>query len=199
MKRHIVAVLTLAATSLVLSVSNATLLDGGGDLSYVDVLDITWLHNPNTVAGSADDDGSFNTDGLMTGANAAAPVAPLVSGNFDDWGLASMSVAGELPTGSVDYRPRDDWNEYGGIFCATERELACRDNEPAHTYRYHLTPIGATPPVHSHRDLRGDQGLVQNIQTFHLSRTTTPEGIPGLWQYGFYGGAMRLEIRFLWR
>ena len=58
-----------------------------GQAVYDSDLDITWLANANAGAGSAFDNGSSNTDGLMTWTNAGAWAASLTVGGFTGWRL----------------------------------------------------------------------------------------------------------------
>lgn len=68
-------------------VTHATLWDRGDGMIYDDVLDITWLQNANSGAGSSYDDGFDAGDGRMSWSNAMDWTANLEYGGFDDWRL----------------------------------------------------------------------------------------------------------------
>ena len=70
------------------STANATLISRlGGQAFYDDVLDITWLADVNTAAGSVFDDGSSSTDGRMTWASANNWAASLNISGVTGWRL----------------------------------------------------------------------------------------------------------------
>jgi len=200
--------------SLLLLVSaqvNASLFDRGGGLIYDDVLDITWLQDANYAAteltdarrddiistvGSVDGhtlatgdfikDGSGNYTGTMTWWGAVAWADTLDFGDFNDWRLASISVAAGLPTGStIPTSPPD------GCFEATSTEELCRDNELEYMYYYNLAGNFGD-------SLEGDQTVnggtpaefaLNNIQSGYLSGTEFARPDLGLdgnaWHFDF--------------
>jgi hypothetical protein len=132
----------------------------GGSAAYDDVLDITWL-----------------TDAALSGsdtwANQLAWVAGLNSANhlgFNDWRLASMSVAAGLPTGTA----------ASVIDCSTIWPLLCQDNELGYMFYHNLGGSSAD-------DLTGDRTVgdvtLTNIQPLYWSGTES--GITNSWMYHF--------------
>lgn len=65
----------------------ATLIDRGNGLIYDSDQNITWLQDANFNAGSRFDDGSSNSDGLMTWASAIVWADRLEFGGFSNWRL----------------------------------------------------------------------------------------------------------------
>jgi len=153
--------------------AQAATFDRGNGLIYDDVLDITWLQNANLGAGSIFDDGSNNTDGRMTWNSAVAWADDLSFGGFDDWRLASMSVAGGLPTGSGSGASIVD--------CSTATELSCRDNELG--YMFYQNLVG-----NSGDNLIGNQGLFENISVTHWSGTELAPNPVGAFFFVFNNG-----------
>ncbi len=94
---RLAAVLALAAA--VPLASQAALHARDGDLDSVvdgyfdDVLNLTWVRNANLAAGSAQDDGVSNSDGLMTWASAQTWVAGLTVAGVAGWRLPSIDSA----------------------------------------------------------------------------------------------------------
>ena len=78
----------LLAAGLFTVSAQAALYDRGNGLIYDDVLDITWMQDANYAQTTG-----FDSDGLMTWADANAWADQLSYGGFDDWRLAS---AGEI-------------------------------------------------------------------------------------------------------
>jgi len=156
--------------------ASAALIDRGGGLIYDTVLDITWTQNANLCA----DDGVCPT----TWDAAVAWADGLVFGGFDDWRLASMSVAGGLPTGSAS----------SVVNCATASEADCRDNELGYMYYHNLTPAGDTPPTDSLTDLTGNRTTadgsvtINNIQSGYWSGTEFAPDPGGAWFFVFFNG-----------
>lgn len=90
----------------------------GGAAAYDDVLDITWL----TDAGLSGSLGWADQLAWVAALNAARHLG------FDDWRLASMSVASGLPTGTTT-----------AVFdCDTVWEPLCRDNELSYMFFHNL-------------------------------------------------------------
>jgi hypothetical protein len=112
----------MAAAGLLLAGggAQAALVDAGNGLVNDTVLDITWVAD----AGLSNDQlsGAANWQDLVDWAE------NLVYAGYDDWRLASMSVAAGTPTGSTD----------SIIDCSTDTEANCRDNELAYMYTYYL-------------------------------------------------------------
>ena len=123
---------------------------GGTDYqaAYDDALEITWL-----------------TDADLSGAGTWQDqldwVSSLNSANhlgFNDWRLASMSVAAGLPTGTTN----------SVVDCSSVSETACRDNELGYMYYHNLSGNFGD-------DLRGDQTVgdvtLTDIQPLYWSGT----------------------------
>ena len=96
--------------------AEAALVDAGNGLINDTVLNITWV-----------------ADASLSGAQSWSDLVQwaedLVYGGYDDWRLASMSVAAGTPTGATD----------SIIDCATDTEANCRDNELGYMYTYYLS------------------------------------------------------------
>jgi hypothetical protein len=73
---------------------------------------------------------------------------------FEDWRLASISVAAGLPTGATN----------SVVDCSTATELESRDNELGYMFYRNLGGMLGD-------DLTGDQGLFTDIQDFYWSGT----------------------------
>lgn len=124
-KSHIIGALCAVQFSLITVPANAALVSRlGGAAAYDNVLNITWLTD-GTLSGSG------------TWAGQVAWVDSLNTANhlgFNDWRLASMSVAAGLPTGTA---------ASGSVIdCEMATELACRDNELGYMYYHNLDGIG---------------------------------------------------------
>lgn len=145
--------------------ASATLVDRGGGLIYDDVLNITWTQNANLWGQT----GSW--EAAVEWADA------LVFGGFDDWRLASMSVAGGLPTGSA----------FSVIDCSTATEAACRDNELGYMHYHNLGGSAGD-------DLRGSQGPFTNIQFTNWSGTAYP-ALSFAWDFIFGDGSQSLFVK----
>lgn len=113
MKRSL---LLAAAATLVASQPHAELLDrditgdGIADAYYDTVLNISWLADASSGAGSTFDDGNLPNDGRFTWEAAAAYVASLNVGGVTDWRLPTA-----LPTclGYCQITTPDNGNELG--------------------------------------------------------------------------------------
>lgn len=118
-KLHFLTIFCAIACTHITMSANAALVGrlpmthGGTDFqaAYDTVLDITW------VTDAALGGGKFNHWD-----DAVAWASNLDYLGFDDWRLASMSVAGDNPP----------------INCKAVTELSCRDNELDYMYRYNL-------------------------------------------------------------
>ena len=123
---------------------------GGTDFqaAYDTVLDITWVTNANLIE-------------VSSWRDQVAWVDSLNYLGFDDWRLASASVAAGLPTGAVP----DAVDAV--VDCSSATELACRDHELGYMYRYNLGGIG--------NNLTGNQTVgdvtLTNIQSDYWSGT----------------------------
>ena len=84
----------VACLFVVSSSSHAALYDRGNGLIYDDVLDITWMQDANYAQTSG-----YDSDGLMSWADANTWADQLSYGGFDDWRLPS---AGTAPTSGYD-------------------------------------------------------------------------------------------------
>lgn len=167
--------LTLLAALALPGAASAVLIDQG-DTVYDTVLDISWLTHANLAAtetfglatntalglhpsdssglqGRILSDGRMNWPGALFWIDAMNEHDGTGYRGFADWRLATMSVAGGLPTGSAS----------SAVDCATSTEVDCRDNELGYMYYYHLTPEDQTSPTAPDTDLTGDQGLFTDI------------------------------------
>ncbi|MBT8446083.1 MAG: DUF1566 domain-containing protein [Gammaproteobacteria bacterium] len=121
-------------------------LDGAA--AYDDVLNVTWL----TDAGLSPDDSWENQLAWVESLNQANYLG------FNDWRLASMSVAAGLPVGTTE----------SVLDCSTVWGPLCADNELSYMYYYNL---GAQ----TGSDLTGDQAVgdvtLTNIQPVYWSGT----------------------------
>lgn len=104
------------------SAAQAALLDAGNGLVDDTVLNICWVADAGLSAAQDQLDGPATWGELVTWANT------LDYGGYQDWRLASMSVAAGTPTGSTDTV----------VDCETDTEQNCRDNELGYMYRYYL-------------------------------------------------------------
>ena len=147
------------------STAQAALVARDAGMVYDDVLDVTWA--PANLWGQT---GTWD--------QAVAWAAGLSYAGFEDWRLASMSVAAGLPTGATDTVVDCDG--------AGVTEAQCRDNELGYMYYYNLTPAGDTPPTDVLTDLTGDQGPFTDIQSLYWSGTELASNSNGAW--GFYFG-----------
>ena len=125
----------LGALALGLGCAQAALHDRGGGLIYDDALNVTWLQNANFGAGSAYDDGSSTTDGLMSWTQAMAWAASLSYGGFDDWRLPVAT-----PVRPLDPRFATDGSEDYGY------NITRPSSEMAYLYYVTLGGIGALSP-----------------------------------------------------
>ena len=97
------------------SAVQAALTDAGNGLVDDTVLNICWVADASLS-------GAQNWDDLVDWA------ANLDYGGYQDWRLASMSVANGTPTGSTGTV----------VACETDTEQNCRDNELGYMYTYYL-------------------------------------------------------------
>ncbi len=144
--------------------AEATLMSRlGGAAAYDDVLDITWVTD-------ADLSGSGNWAGQVAWADSLDYLG------FDDWRLASMSVARGLPTGTAA-------SVVSGHTSCTP-EPACRDNELGYMFYHNLGGIFGN-------DLTGNQTVdgvdLMNIQSHYWSGTEFNSSLA--WLFNFPGGS----------
>lgn len=132
----------------------------GGAAAYDDVLDITWVTNASL-------------SGPDTRTQQKAWANNLDYLGFDDWRLASMSVATGLPTGTTT----------SVVNCSTATELACRDNELGYMFYHNLG--GNILDT-----LTGDHVLdgvtLTNIQSYYWSGTEFDSNFT--WAFFFFSG-----------
>lgn len=156
MKRAILALLVLPAT-----LASAGLHERlGGAAAYDDALDITWL----TDAGLS---------GSGSWADQLAWVAALNQAQhlgFDDWRLASMSVASGLPSGMA----------AAVADCSSIWPPLCRDNELGYMF-YHNLGGTAGEAVTGTRTV--GSVTLSNIEALYWSGTES--GITNAWMYHF--------------
>lgn len=162
---HIIGALCAVLFSLITVSANAALVSRlGGAAAYDDVLNITWLTD-------ADLSGITNWDGQIRWVDSLNTANHL---GFNDWRLASMSVAAGLPTGTA---------AFGSVIdCSFSTELACRDNELGYMYYYNLGGTG--------NNLTGNQTVgdvtLTDIQHFYLTGTKLDRR--AAWMFLFNGG-----------
>jgi len=159
--------------------TQAALVDAGNGLVNDTVLDITWVADASLSGGQSWGD-------LVDWAE------NLVYAGYDDWRLASMSVAAGTPTGATD----------SIIACQTDTEVNCRDNELGYMYTYYL-------PGNYGDNKTGDQTVgdvtLTGIQNVYWSGTEFASDPVGAWFFDpdlgfqafdgkvlqFYGWAVR--------
>ncbi len=151
----------MAIISVLLSMeAQSTLIDRGNGLIYDDVLDITWAQDANLWGQTG------------TWDQAVAWADGLIFQGYDDWRLASVSVAAGLPTGANDLP----------VSCSAATESECRDNELGYMFYQNLAGSFGT-------DLTGDQGLFRNIQSgYYWSGTTGTSNSTIAWIHHFQTG-----------
>lgn len=132
----------------------------GGAAAYDDVLGITWLTNAG-LSGSDSWDSSLS---WVAGLNAVAHLG------FNDWRLASMSVAAGLPIGLAD----------AVVDCSTIWAPLCQDNELG--YMFYHTLGGTTGADLSGTHTLGDVTLT-DVQATYWSATQS--GVTNAWMYHF--------------
>ena len=146
------------------------LTPGGTDYqaAYDTALDITWT-----------------TDAALSGVNSwDSQVAWADSLNylgFDDWRLASMSVAGRLPPGTA----------ASVVDCSTTSEEDCRDNELGYMFYQNLGGMSGD-------DLTGNPVVdavdLMNVQSSYWSDTEFVSDL--VWGFSFNGGGQDLDPKF---
>jgi hypothetical protein len=115
-KFHLLGAVCAVLLTLITASANAALFSRlGGQAAYDDVLNITWITNAGL-------------SGLNDWNNQVAWASDLNYLGFDDWRLASISVAAGLPTGT----------STSVVFCSEATELACRDNELGYMFYQNL-------------------------------------------------------------
>lgn len=141
--------------------SHATLMSRlGGDATYDDMLDITWLTDADL-------------SGIGTWQEQLDWVAGLNTANhlgFNDWRLASMSVSAGVPTTSV-------------VDCSSTTEEQCKDNELGYMFFYNLDGMLGD-------NLTGDQTVdgvtLTDVQSLYWSGTEFDSNLA--WFYSFGSG-----------
>ena len=160
-KSRLLGLLCAVLLGFVTLSSHAALISRlGGAAAYDDVLDITWATNASL-------------SGPDTRAHQEAWASSLDYLGFDDWRLASMSVAAGLPTGTTT----------SVVDCSTATELACRDNELGYMFYENLggNILGT---------LTGNQVVdgvtLTNIQSYYWSGTEFDSNFT--WTFFFFSG-----------
>jgi hypothetical protein len=176
-KSRLISALCAAVFCIVSLSANASLVgrlpltSGGTDYqaAYDDVLDITWVTNASL-------------SGLNTWDNQVAWASGLDYLGFDDWRLASMSVAAGLPTGTAS----------SVIDCSTATELACRDNELGYMFHHNM---GGVRGDNKTGNQTVDGVLLTDVWFEYWSGTSV--GRLGAWRFvfidGFQNGAFRAD------
>jgi len=172
MKSRLLGAVCAVLFTLITVPADAALISRlGGAAAYDDVLDITWVTNASL-------------SGAKTWENQVAWADSLSYLGFDDWRLASMSVAAGLPTGIT----------FSVIHCKQETELACRDNELGYMYYHNLGGSFLD-------DLTGTQTVgdvtLTDIQSLYWSGTEFTPSLSAycplpicVWEYDFgFGGS----------
>jgi hypothetical protein len=151
--------LTLAVALLSLgSTPQAGLIARDAGMVYDDVLNITWA--PANLWGTTG-----------TGEEAVAWADSLVYEGFEDWRLASMSVAAGLPMGATNTV----------VNCRTATEAQCRDNELGYMFYQNLGGSFGD-------DLTGDQDPFTDIQPYYWSGTELASDPGGAWLFHYDDG-----------
>ena len=115
-KSHLWGAVCAVLFAFITVTANAALFSRlGGQAAYDDVLDITWV-----------------TDAALSGIGTWDEQVAWADGldylGFDDWRLASMSVASGVPTGTTT----------SVVDCRSATESACRDNELSYMFFHNL-------------------------------------------------------------
>lgn len=171
--------LTLWVAALALSaLAQADLLPRlNGAAAYDDVLDITWLTDAS-LSGSQSWSDQLSWIDTLNSQNHLG---------FDDWRLASMSVASGVPTGLAE----------SVVDCATIWEPLCRDSELGHMF-YHTLGGDFGADVSGTRTV-GDVTLF-NVQPLYWSGTES--GTTNAWMLHFDSGfgvwSPKNGSRFAW-
>jgi hypothetical protein len=143
-KPRLIGALSAAVFCIVSLSSHATLLSRlGGQAAYDDALGITWVTNASL-------------SGLKTWDNQVAWADGLDFLGFNDWRLASMSVAAGLPTGSTT----------SVVDCSSATELACQDNELGYMFYQNM---GGSLFDDNTENQTVDGVLLSNVQTRYWS------------------------------
>ena len=130
-KTQLIGALCAVLFTFITMSANAALVSRlGGAAAYDDVLDITWTTNANI-------------NGVASWDNQVAWADGFSLGGFDDWRLASMSVAAGLPTGTTT----------SVIDCSSSSQTACEDNELGYMYYYNLGGTGDQTGNHTIGDV----------------------------------------------
>ncbi len=200
MKRRIRG--TICAGLLVLGftgAAQAALHDRGGGLIYDDVLDITWLQDANHGAGSAYDDGSSSTDGMMTWDNAVAWAANLTVGATRTW--TEPGSVWRLPTvGPVDGSAFDYNLSHNGSTDVGYNISAPGSAYPGSTGSELAHMFYVTLGNKSYKDTSGDyaqpgwgltnSGLFGNLKSYvYWSGTEYAPGTDYAWYFNTYYGS----------
>lgn len=114
-----VSLCLLCACGLMTTTAHAQLQSRLGGLAYYDtVLDITWMRDARAIMGTAWDDGSSNTDALVTWYSAMDWASQVTVSGIPGWRLPTQDVNGD---GVV-------------VECEFVSEAVCRDNQYGYMY-----------------------------------------------------------------
>ena len=173
-KSRIIGTLSAVLFTFITVSANASLVGrlpstpGGTDYqaAYDTVLDITWLTDAD-LSGDNTWDNQLTWIGILNTANHLG---------FNDWRLASMSVAAGLPTGTTT-----------SVFnCSTSpstTELACRDNELGYMF-YHNMGGALSDNKTGNQTVNGV--LLTDVQSLYWSGTEFDSDFA--WSFRFGGG-----------
>jgi hypothetical protein len=161
-KSRILGALSAVLFTFITVSANATLVSRlGGVAAYDDVLDITWVTDADLSR-------------FITWNNQVAWASGLDYLGFDDWRLASMSVAAGLPTGTAT----------SVIDCSTATELACRDNELGYMFYQNMGGIFGDNKTGNQTV---DGVLLTDVRPDYWSGTEFGSG--GAWDFSFIRGS----------
>ena len=186
-KPHLIGALCAVLFTFNTISANAALVSRlSGNAAWDDELGITWLTDAS-LSGSQSWAGQLSWIDSLNAENSGAGHL-----GFNDWRLASMSVAGGLPTGIR--------NSSDMIDCNSSSQADCEDNELGYMYMYNLGTI--TDANKSGTHTIGDVTLT-GIQNFYWSgtrggpvhywTTSYTDGVQLRYtsDYNYYGWAVR--------
>lgn len=161
------SLITLPSQAALIGVLPAT--PGGTDwqAAYDDVLDITWLTDAGLSGGNTWD----NQLTWVSDLNAANHLG------FNDWRLASISVAAGLPTGTTN-------SSVDVIDCNSATELDCRDNELGYMYHHNM---GGSQLDDKTGNQTVDGVLLTDVQSIYWSGTDLSPNDQA-WTFIYQGG-----------
>jgi hypothetical protein len=161
-KSPLVGVLSAVLFAFIATSANATLVSRlGGQAAYDDVLGITWL----TTADVSGTNAWANQLSWIDSLNTADYLG------FNDWRLASMSVAAGLPTGTTT----------SVVDCSSATELACRDNELGYMFYHNM---GGAFSDDKSGNQTVDGVLLTGIQPYTWAGTEYDSSVAWLFYFG---------------